>query len=62
MFHLLKVAKLNWLNLPFDEWKDHSGFIEFSEYVTTTDIVNDAAERVVKLFQIKQAIFVKYRL
>lgn len=56
IFHLLKVSELDWLNLPIDEWKDHSGFIQFKEYVTTTEVVNDAAERAVKLFQVRKAI------
>ena len=53
IFKILKIEKesLEWLRLPPNLWHLISGFRKFEEFVKNVPVVNDAAERNVKLIQ-----------
>ena len=41
-----------WLTEPCSTWETHAGFRRFQDYVTRLEVVNDAAERDVKLVEV----------
>ena len=49
---LLVILRLegHWLNQPAAQWKDIPEFLKFEEYVVHTKVVNDTAERAIKLW------------
>ena len=44
--HLLRSP---WLSLPISDWKNHEGFKEVESFVRNILVVNDTAERGIKL-------------
>ena len=48
IFESLSVES-DWLSLPVEEWKNLASFLKDKDFVTTVKVVNDAAERRVKL-------------
>ena len=53
LFHILDLGgdEVAWLGKPSSEWEDSPGFTRFKEFVENLTIVNDSAERSVKLIQ-----------
>ena len=49
IFDILKTEP-DWLKLPVAEWKDSQDFCKFLNYVSHVKVVNDTAERGVKLW------------
>ena len=47
-FTILKVMA-DWLTCPLDEWEESEDFRKARKFVTTVKVVNDAAERGIKL-------------
>ena len=48
MFDVLGFDK-TWLDQPVTNWRDYEGYIEAEKFVNSLLVVNDAAERVIKL-------------
>ena len=48
IFHLADL-RIDWMQLPPAQWSDDLDFIKFCEVVSNLNVVNDAAERAVKL-------------
>ena len=49
----------DWLHLSPDQWNDNAQYMEMEEYVRTVKVVNDAAERGIKLISDYSQILTK---
>ncbi|GBL92718.1 hypothetical protein AVEN_119108-1 [Araneus ventricosus] len=58
VFQKLNIADA-FLNLPSEEWKQNSSYLQGRERVRKSQVVNDTAERGVKLFQEFNSLIIK---
>lgn len=49
LFDLIKINDVEWLSKSYSEWENHTGFIKLCCFVKNCKVVNDIAERGIKL-------------
>ena len=47
----ISIVETEWLNLEVDQWESLSGYLKFRKFVRGLTVVNDPAERAIKLIQ-----------
>ena len=51
LFNLLKLEDLTWLEAPVESWSSFPSFIRARDFIDQLQVVNDGAERGIKLMQ-----------
>ena len=49
LFHLLEKRELDWLHASAENWENTVGYCKMEEIVRSFEVVNDCAERGIKL-------------
>ena len=49
VFNLINISDVHWLSKPHSEWNNHTGYMKLCCFVLNSKVVNDIAERGIKL-------------